>query len=126
MGFFREVELHSSFYLLVDNYICKPIFRLVGKNNLRIWNKDCYEAFEKIKYLVNPPLLIPPIPRKSLIQYLIVNEASMNDVLGQHNNMGRKKQVIYYINKKFTDCEEHYNIIKKLCCGLAWSAKRLR
>jgi len=39
--------------------------------------------------------------------------------------MGRKEQVIYYISKKFIECETHYSMIKKLCCGLAWGAKRL-
>lgn len=50
---------------------CEPIFRLLRKNSCGIWNEDCQEAFDKIKpYLMNPPLLVPPIPRKPLILYL--------------------------------------------------------
>ena len=34
--------------------------------------------------------------------------------------------VIYYLSKKFTECESRYTVIEKLCCALAWAAKRLR
>ena len=49
----------------------------------------------------------------------------MSGVLGQHDDTGRNKQAIYYINKKFTNYEAHYSMIEKLYCGLAWSIKRL-
>jgi hypothetical protein len=47
-------------------------------------------------------------------------------VLGQHNETGRKERATYYLSKKFTECESRYIVIKKLCCTLAWVAKRLR
>jgi hypothetical protein len=67
---------------------------------------------------VNPPLLVPPIIRKPLILYLTVNEVAMSGVLGQHDDTGRNKQSIYYINKKFINYEAHYSMIEKLYCGL--------
>jgi ribonuclease HI len=106
---------------------CEPIFRLLRKKNPGVWDEDCQEAFDKIKqYLQNPPLLVPPVPGKPLILYLTVTESAMGCVLGQHDEFGRKEQVIYYLSKKFTECESHYNMIEKLCCGLVWSVKRLR
>jgi hypothetical protein len=56
---------------------------------------------------------------------MMVNEATMGVMLVQHNTMGRKEQVIYYISKKFIDCEAYYSMIEKLCYGLTWGAKRL-
>ncbi|KAK9025034.1 hypothetical protein V6N11_064935 [Hibiscus sabdariffa] len=62
------------------------------------------EAFEKVKsYLSNPPVLVPLVPRKSLILYLAIFENSMGCVLGQHDETGRKERAIYYLGKKFTD-----------------------
>ena len=105
---------------------CKPIFKLLRKNNPEIWNEDCQEAFDKMKqYLVKPPLLVQSIPIKSLILYLTINEAGMGGMLGQHDDTRRKEQDIHYINKKFISCEEHYSMIKKLCYELAYSAERL-
>ena len=37
-----------------------------------------------------------------------------------------KDCAIYYLSKKFTDCETRYSMLEKTCCALAWDAKRLR
>ena len=53
--------------------------------------------FDKIKqYLYNPPLLILLEPRRPLILYLTIMETVIGYVLGEHDDLGRKEQVIYY------------------------------
>jgi hypothetical protein len=37
-----------------------------------------------------------------------------------------RKRAIYYLSKKFTECESRYTVIEKLCCALVWATKRLR
>jgi len=106
---------------------CDPIFKLLRKDQAIIWNNDCQDAFEKIKeYLQEPPVLMPPVPGRPLIMYLTVLEGSMGCVHGQHDETGRKEHAIYYLSKKFTDCESRYSMLEKTCCALAWAAKRLR
>ena len=50
----------------------------------------------------------------------------MGCVLGKHDESGRKEHAIYYLSKKFTDCETRYSLLKKTCCALAWAARWLR
>ena len=50
----------------------------------------------------------------------------MGCVLGQHDEYGRKEHAIYYLSKKFTDCETRYSLLEKTCCALVWAAYRLR
>ncbi|KAK5842169.1 hypothetical protein PVK06_004499 [Gossypium arboreum] len=50
----------------------------------------------------------------------------MGCVLGQHDESGRKERAIYYLSKKFTECETRYSSIEKLCCALIWTTRRLR
>ncbi|KAI5433281.1 hypothetical protein KIW84_020529 [Lathyrus oleraceus] len=100
---------------------------MLRKNQAIKWNDDCQKAFDKIKeYLQKPPILIPPVPGRPLIMYLSVTENSMGCVLGQHDESGRKEHAIYYLSKKFTDCETRYSLLEKTCCALAWAARRLR
>ena len=47
-------------------------------------------------------------------------------VLGQHDKTGKKEQAIYYLSKKFTECESRYSLLEKTCYALAWAARRLR
>ncbi|RDX69714.1 Retrovirus-related Pol polyprotein from transposon 17.6, partial [Mucuna pruriens] len=106
---------------------CAPILKLLKKNQRKEWNLDCQKAFEEIKrYLEKPPVLVPAVPGKPLILYLTVLEESMGCVLGQQDEAGRKKQAIYYLSKKFTDCEQRYSALERTCCALVWAIKRLR
>ena len=92
-----------------------------------IWNDECQEAFDKIKkYLQEPINLMPPVEGRPLIMYLTVLENSIGCVLGQHDESGRKDHAIYYLSRKFTDCEIKYSQLEKTCCALAWAARRLR
>ncbi|KAK5834292.1 hypothetical protein PVK06_018169 [Gossypium arboreum] len=50
----------------------------------------------------------------------------MGCVLGQHDESGRKEKAIYYLSKKFIECEMRYSPIEKLCCTLIWMTRRLR
>src|SRR3954469_20626902 len=106
---------------------CEPIFKLLRKDQPIKWNEDCQVAFETIKrYLQKPPILVPPVSGRPLIMYLTVLDRSMGCVLGQQDETGRKEHAIYYLSKKFTDCESRYSPLGKTCCALAWASKRLR
>jgi hypothetical protein len=50
----------------------------------------------------------------------------MRCVLGQHDETGKKEKAIYYLSKKFTECESRYMVIEKLCCVLVWVTKWLQ
>ncbi|XP_050890768.1 uncharacterized protein LOC127096213 [Lathyrus oleraceus] len=50
----------------------------------------------------------------------------MGCVLGQHDESGRKEHAIYYLSKKFTNCEIKYSLLEKTYCALAWAAHQLR
>ncbi|KAI5405670.1 hypothetical protein KIW84_052436 [Lathyrus oleraceus] len=125
-GFLGRLNYIARFisHLIVT---CEPIFKLLRKDQAIRWNDDCQRAFEKIKeYLQNPPIHMPPVLGRPLIMYLTVLDNSMGCVLGQHDETGRKEHAIYYLSKKFTDCESRYSMLEKTCCALAWAAKRLR
>ncbi|KAG8481511.1 hypothetical protein CXB51_026366 [Gossypium anomalum] len=106
---------------------CDPIFRLLRKHNQGTWDEECQNAFEKVKqYLLDAPVLSPPSLDKPLILYLSVFSNSMGCVLGRHDESRKKEKAIYYLSKKFTDCEMRYSPIEKLCCALIWTTRRLR
>ena len=69
---------------------------------------------------------MPPVEGRPLIMYLTVLDNSMGCVLEQYDESGRKEHAIYYLRKKFIDCEIRYSLLEKTCCALAWAAHRLR
>lgn len=91
-----------------------PIFKLLRKDQAVVWNEDYQNAFNKIKeYLQEPPILLAPVEGRPLIMYVTMLDESMDCILGQPNEMGKKEHVIYYLSKKFTDCETSYSMLKK-------------
>ena len=63
-----------------------------------IWNEQCQETFKKIKnYLVKPPILVPPVPKKPLFLYPITIDTVMGVLLSQYLEESRKENAIYYV-----------------------------
>jgi len=69
--------------------------------------------------------LVRPILNRLLILYLTIFSRSMGDMLGQHDDLGKQEQTIYYFSKRFNDYKSRYPLIEKTCCGLVWTARRL-
>ena len=106
---------------------CEPLFKLLCKNQSVHWNKDCQEAFGKIKQrLMNPPVLMPPVPGRPLILYMTILDESMGCMLGQNYESGKRECTVYYLSKKFTACEMNYSLLERTCCALVWASHRLR
>ena len=106
---------------------CVQIFKFLRKDQSCDWTEDCQKAFDSIKeYLLKPLILSPPIKGRPLIMYLTVLEDSMGCVLGQQDETRKKEFAIYYLSKKFTDCETRYSMLEKTCYALSWAAKHLR
>ncbi|XP_016689451.1 uncharacterized protein [Gossypium hirsutum] len=83
--------------------------------------------FEKVKeYLAKPPILIPPVPGRPFILYLVVLDNSISSVLGQRDGSNKKEHVTYYLSKKFTKYEAKYSHLENMCCALAWIVRQLR
>jgi hypothetical protein len=88
---------------------------------------DFQEAFDSTKeYFLEPLVLSLPIEGRLLIMYLTVLDESMSFVLGQKDESGKNEYAIYYLSKKFTDCETQYSMLEKTCYALASATKRLR
>ncbi|RDY10314.1 hypothetical protein CR513_05182, partial [Mucuna pruriens] len=86
-------------------------------------NREFQEAFEKVKqYLESFTVLVPVVPDKTLILYLT---SPWEAFWGQRDD-SEKEQAIYYLNKKFTECEQMYSTLERTCYALVWAMKRLR
>lgn len=125
-GFLGKLNYIARFIShLTSTY--EPIFKLLSKDQATEWNEGCQKDFDKIKeYLQEPLILVPPVPGRPLIMYLTVLDNSMGRVLGKQDETGRKEHTIYYLSKKFTNCEFRYSLLEKTCCALVWATRRLR
>ena len=109
-GFLGRIQYISRFIAQLT-MTCEPIFRLLKKEVPTIWNEQCQEYFEKIKnYLMKPPILVPPVPKKPLLLYLTTTDTAMTALLAQYLEETRKENAIYYIYKKMLPTRSCYHI----------------
>ena len=76
-------------------------------------------------YLMKPPILVPPVPKRPLLLYLTTMDIAMGALLAQYLEETRKENAIYYINKKMLPYEEKYSPLKKTCVALVWATRKL-
>ena len=80
-GFLERIQYISRFIAQLT-MTCEPIFRLLKKEVPIVWNEQRQETFEKIKsYLMKPPILVSPIPEKTLLLYLITTDTAIGALL---------------------------------------------
>ena len=104
-----------------------PLFKLLHKNQSVQWDDDCQVVFKRIKRcLMNPSMLVPLVPKRPLILYMIVLDELIGYMLGQHDEFEKREQAVYYLSKKFTACEMNYCLLETTCCALSWAAHHLR
>ena len=75
-------------------------------------------------YLIFPPVLVPPTPRRPLLLYLSVSNMVLRCMLAQLDDLG-KERAIYYLIKRMLEYERRYVMIERLCLTLVWASRRL-
>lgn len=71
------------------------------------------KAFDKIKEaLINPPILVPPMPGRSLKLYISVAEESIDYLLAQGDE-NSVERAIYYLTRLLNETETRYVLLLK-------------
>ena len=118
-GFLGRLQYISQFISKLTS-TCKPIFKLLRKNEPHEWNDECQKAFELIKeYLLHPPILVPSMHEKPLLLYFSIIEDAIGSILAQEDD-DKNERAIYYLSKRFHDYKTRYTPIENhvlLLCG---------
>ena len=101
-----------------------PLLKLKADQEF-VWGDKQQEAFVDIKrYLISPPVLIPPQKGKLFKLYLSADDRSIGSVLIQE--FEGKERVIFYLSRRLLDVEVRYPLVEKLCLYLYFSCMKLR
>lgn len=104
---------------------CVPFTHLLHKEIVFKWNNQCQTDFDLLEnYLMNPPVLVPPMPHKPLLLYISLTEKSIGSLLAQENDQ-RKEQTIYYISRTLVNYELTYTFIERVCLSIVFASQYL-
>jgi len=71
-------------------------------------------------------MLMPLVPGRPFILYMMIMDESMGCMLGQHDESGKRERAVYNLSKKFTASEMNYSLLERTCCALVWASHHLR
>ena len=92
-GFLGRLQYISRFIARLT-YICEPIFRLLRKSQVTVWDDQCQHAFERImKYFLSPPVLVPPTLGRPLLLYLLILDIALGCMLAQLDDFEKKNEL---------------------------------
>lgn len=104
--------------------VFSPLFRL--KREEFVWNPEHQRVFDEIKnYLVNPPILSPPVRNRCMSLYNYAFHLTIGSMLSQEDDNGVERD-IYYLSRVLNDVETRYSLIKKMCLCLYFSCMKLK
>ncbi|XP_052723844.1 uncharacterized protein LOC128193781 [Vigna angularis] len=128
--------MHKEIEVYVDDMIAKSESEEKHILNLR----KLFERLRKFKLRLNPAKCTFGVKSGKLLGFIVsqrgievdpdkvraIVEMPAPRTEKEHEEDGKIEHAIYYLSKKFTDCEKRYSSLERTCCALAWAAHRLR
>ncbi|GKB95265.1 reverse transcriptase domain-containing protein [Tanacetum coccineum] len=124
----RSFLCHTGFYrqFIKDfSKIARPMTRLLEKDTLFFFSKECIEAFQTLKKkLTEAPILIAPdwdLPFELMCD---ANDYAIGAVLGQRKE--KHFWPIHYASKTMTEAQTHYTMMEKEMLAVVYAFEKFR
>ena len=124
----RFLGLSGYYRSLVPNYasIAVPLYRLLKKEQVFLWDGDHQKAFDMIKnVLAEDAARFVPDLNKEFIVKTDASEKGIGAMLVQETSEGTRR-VVEYASKKFSEAEKRYPVIEQEAAGIMFAVDRWR
>jgi ribonuclease HI len=107
-----------------------PFFKLLKKADKFVWDDEAQKAFEALKeFLTTPPIMIPPIPKETLLLYISATTNVVSTVLvAEREEEGQAYPVqrpVYYVSKVLANAKTCYTQPQKFLYALLITSRKL-
>nr|GEW26147.1 reverse transcriptase domain-containing protein [Tanacetum cinerariifolium] len=117
---------HAGFYRrFIQDFskIARPMTRLLEKETLFVFSKDCIDAFETLKKkLTEAPILVIPDWNLPFELMCDASDFAIGVVLGQRKT--KHFQPIHYASKTMTETQIHYTTIEKQMLDVVFDCEK--
>lgn len=123
----RFIGMTSWYRRHIENFsiIIAPLTKLLRKNARFCWNKECEDAFQKLKdCLIAAPVLSCPDFSKPFTIQCDASDYGIGAALTQQFDDGEK--VICYLSQSLTRQQRNYSTTEKECMAVLWAVEKLR
>ncbi|GLJ16330.1 hypothetical protein SUGI_0276010 [Cryptomeria japonica] len=123
---------HDLMHVTMEDYVDDLLVKSIDRNthldilSVAFDRLEKYKAFQTLKdYLLNLPVLIPPVPDQPLLLYISTTPTALGALLTQQITEGKEKSV-YYISRTLVGYELNYTAIERACLVVVFASQKLR
>lgn len=127
----KEVMRFCGFANFYRKWICnfakiaRPLYNLLKKNTIFIWNNNCESAFRTlITALITPPVLAFPRFDLDFILSTDASQISCSGILANKDN--RDERPIQYFSRSLNEAQARYSTIELELLAIIWSIEHFR
>jgi hypothetical protein len=108
-----------------NSKLAGPLFELIKKDVVFVWNQDCQKAFEALKKaLIGAPILVRPNFKEPFFLDVDWSTKGVGPILSQKE--GRFEKVIAYASKALTMAQKKFHPMEGECYALIWGILHFR
>ena len=102
--------MHREIKVYVDDMIAKSITEEEHLVNLR----RLFERHKRYQLRLKPAKCTFGVKSGKLLGFIVSQKGCM---MGQHDELGKRERVVYYLSKKFMACDMNYSLLERTCCA---------
>ncbi|KAM5578073.1 hypothetical protein ABKV19_008411 [Rosa sericea] len=119
---------HAGFYrrFIKDfSKISRPLCQLLQKDVAFVFDKECQEAFDKLKELLtSAPIMLPPDWSLPFELMCDASDYAVGAVLGQRKD--KRPYAIYYASRTLNDAQMNYSTTEKELLAVVFALEKFR
>src|SRR5438876_1157992 len=96
-----------------------PFYKLLKKQDKFQWTPESQQALDELKkFLINPPVLVPPMPKEPLLLYIAVTSHVVNTAIvverQEEGHILKVQHPVYFVSGVLSESKIRYPQVHKI------------
>src|SRR5438552_16023012 len=107
-----------------------PFYKLLKKQSKFRWTPEAQQAFDELKkFLTNPPVLVPPMPKEPLLLYIVATSHVVTTTIvvetQEEGHIQKVQRLVYFISEVLSESKIRYPQVQKLLYVMLITSQKL-
>src|SRR5438552_19160913 len=107
-----------------------PFYKLLKKQSKFRWTPEAQQAFDELKkFLTNPPVLVPPMPKEPLLLYIVATSHVVSTTIvverQEEGHIQKVQRPVYFVREVLSEPRIRYPQVQKKLYAMLITSRKL-